>query len=478
MLLVFSEVLYVALLRLNAVNGVRPVVTFLGIMSILFVLYAAAGLVAGRLRERRRAGLLVIALGAVLFRLTLIPAGLRYGAPGESTLTCLAEDLRGQSVTYERFLLYDDDVWRYLWDGHVAANGVNPYLFPPASSALDQLAEPGRPPSGVARPIWSDVRDNVSYSHTSTVYPPLAQAVFLAAHWLAPGSVAAMKGLVVAFDLLAAFFLAFTLNALGRPAIAVVLYLWNPLVIKVFAGSGHVDSVLIACLAATAYFLVRRRRRLAAASFALSVLAKLSPIILLPFVARRVSRRDLLLASGVLVTGYLPFAGAGHKLFDGLLAFAHGWQFNAGPMKFLEWVSVPLLADPGMAARAVCGLAALTWAAWLAWRDDGKDASFPLAAVAALGGLLILSPTVMPWYVTWLLPFAVLARRFEWLAFSAIVCLAFLVMINGTEYAAALWLEYSALAALLLVGNRRRAAQSQAASAGGSALPRPAAAGR
>ena len=126
---------YFALLRLDAVNGVRPVLTFLAILGTLFALYAAAYWLVRGERRARRSTLLLIAAGAVLFRLTLLPAGLPPQDSWAKKLNGLRADVQGQRVAYERFLLFDGDIWRYLWDGHVGAHGVNPYLHAPADAA-------------------------------------------------------------------------------------------------------------------------------------------------------------------------------------------------------------------------------------------------------------------------------------------------------------------------------------------------------
>ena len=81
--------------------------------------------------------------GAVLFRLTLLPAGLPHDTSWRAVPGALRADLRGVRVSYERFLLFDSDVWRYLWDGHVWAHGVNPYLHAPADPELDAWADEG-----------------------------------------------------------------------------------------------------------------------------------------------------------------------------------------------------------------------------------------------------------------------------------------------------------------------------------------------
>ena len=400
----------------------------------------------------------------MLFRLTLLPVGLPHDAAPLAVPALLRADVRGEAVVYERFWLFDDDAWRYLWDGHVGAHGVNPYASAPADATLDALAdeESGAFDDG-REAVWSDIRDNVNHPSTPTIYPPFAQAVFRFAHWLAPGSVLALKGVLVAFDLLACLFIALALRAVGRPVTETLLYAWNPLVIKVFAASGHADAVLVAALAAVVYFLARHWPRAAAVAFALAILAKLSPVVLLPFVARRVGWRNTALVVVLVGAAYVPFLDAGAATFDGLRAFASGWQFNAGVYSLVKWTG-GLALDASQAsavARVLSMCATLSVVGMLTLYDDGRGERFAHYAVVALGALVVLSPTVMPWYVTWLLPFAVVAGRRAWVCFTAIVCTAFLIMINGTEYAPALWLEHGLLALLLYREYRHGRTQPQ-----------------
>ena len=449
-LLVSSEILYLAMLRLDAANGVRPVITFLSLVGLLFALYATACWIVREMRENRRCTLFIIATGAVLFRLTLLPAGLPPDSNLRTLVADLRADIRGKSVTYERFLLYDSDLWRYLWDGHVSGHGVNPYLYAPADPALDRLADEGRRLLTEDGGVWADIRDNINYANTQTIYPPLAQGLFRLAHALAPGSVLAMKSLVVVLDLLGALFIALTLHALGRSPFLVILYAWNPLVIKVFAGSGHVDSLLVATLAATIYFLARGARRMGAISFALAVLSKLSPVLLLPIVARRIGWRNTALAGLVLLGGVIPFLGAGATLGEGFQTFAREWQFNACPFALVSWLAGWVSDDPSAFARILNTLAILGITGWMAWRDDGRRETFAWYSTTVLGALIILSPTVMLWYVTWVIVPAIVADKRAWIYFFALVCLAFLVMVDGTEDAWVLGIEYCVFLAIFL----------------------------
>jgi alpha-1,6-mannosyltransferase len=445
LLLAASEALYLALLRLDAVTGAQPVARFLGIMAGLFLLYALAVRALGQLPRRRSVFAIVFGAG-LLFRLTLLPAGLPPKAPLVERLDGLRSDLLGERVSYERYLLFDDDLWRYLWDGHVGASGINPYRHAPADPALDDVAETA---------FWADIRDNVNHPGVPTVYPPLAQGVFRLAHALAPGSVLAMKALLLIFDLATIAFLALALRRLGRAPSEAALYAWNPLVVKVFAGSGHVDAVLLTCLTATAWLALRSGRWSTAVAWGLAVLAKLSPIVLLPFIVRRVGLAAATVGGAVTVLGFLPFIDAGPLLFDGLRRFASSWEFNAGPYHLVKSLASGLVADPATWTRSLMGFVVVCVVVWLGLRDDGRPESFSGRALWALAALLVLGPVVMPWYVTWLLPLAILAREPVWLAFSALVCLAFLVMVDGVEHPGVLWVEYAVLSTLLLQRARK-----------------------
>jgi len=433
--LVATEALYLALLRFDANSGLAPVLTFLTALAALFFLYGVAWWSARG--DGSHATLAWIWAGGVLFRLTLLPAGLPFGEDAGSKLALLGEDARGAHVTYERFLLYDSDIWRYLWDGHVAAAGVSPYRYAPSDPALDFLTDDDE--------LWSDVRDNVNHPDVPTIYPPLSQMFFRLSHAIAPGSVVTMKALVTVFDLGAAGFLALALSALGRSPAGVLLYLWNPLVVKVFAGSGHVDSLLVLALVALTFFLAAGRKSGAAFVYGLSVLTKIAPVVLLPFVSRRLGWRQTALAISVVLLGYGVYAwDEGGRVLTGLFVFGRNWQFNAGPY------ALAASLFPDALARVLSGVALAVTIVLLARADDGRPSSFAKPAAAALGLLIVLGPTAMPWYVSWVLPLAILAGQRVWLIHSGLVCLAFHVMIDGEERSSVLALEYGALAFALL----------------------------
>lgn len=441
MLAITSEAIYLRLARFDAINGLWPVTSFVAYMVALFVLYGLAFMLLRRIKSRMTTALAIVIFGAVVFRFTLIPAGLSPH-PGRTALAGQVRiDLQGKAVSFDRYLLYDDDIWRYLWDGHVWGNSVNPFQFAPDDPRLDYLATSTSHDVSTSSPVWQDIRDNINHAHIRTIYPPLAQVIFRLSAAIAPGSVVLLKSLLIGVDLLTVLLVHVILRMQGAHHGWLLLYAWNPLLIKVIAGSGHIDIVAAALLTLTAYLLLRRAYLLSALALSGAVLVKLAPAILIPFLARRIGWRRSLVIPVAIVAAYLPFLTSGGALFAGFTKFAREWEFNSAFFDIMRFLVHRVALDPGLAARRMGVLAILITIIWFWLRDDGRPASFPFVA-SVLGMLILFSPTVMPWYLVWLLPFAVLSRSTVWIWFSGAVCLAFFVMVNGTISTPLLVTEY------------------------------------
>ena len=68
--------------------------------------------------------------------------------------------------------LWDNDAYRYHWDGLVLAHGVNPYEYAPGDHALAPLRDR----------YWP----GVDYKAIRTIYPPLTEALLAATYWIDP----------------------------------------------------------------------------------------------------------------------------------------------------------------------------------------------------------------------------------------------------------------------------------------------------
>src|SRR5436305_3908189 len=99
------------------------------------------------------------------------------------------------------------DAYRYAWDGHVQAHGMNPYRCAPDAPPLEPLRDPERYPN-VAR-----IYPNINRPNLPTPYPPGAQLIYLLIGWLQPLRVTAFKAAAMVFDVITILALMW---ALGR----------------------------------------------------------------------------------------------------------------------------------------------------------------------------------------------------------------------------------------------------------------------
>jgi hypothetical protein len=357
----------------------------------------------------------------------------------------IREDVGGGEVRFRRDLLLDDDAWRYLWDAHVAAQTSNPYRSAPIDPGLDRLAIGA---GSSAR--WSVIRGNVNHPDLATIYPPVAQAVFLVAYLVAPGSVVALKLVLVIVDMAGIAALLLLLRRLDRPPSIALLYAWNPLVILMFAGAAHVDVVAIACMTWCAYLIARGRYSASGVALGLAILTKVAPLVLVPLFVRATGKRG---AAGVALT--LALVASPLLLIDeGLSAsfrqFARDWEFNSASFTLLRFLLSGLTSDPGLVARLLLAGVIVPAVAYIASRKPSPS-SFPGRAADPLGILLLCSPTLMPWYAPWPLALAVAGGRRAWIAMSAALVLALPMMVDWTTHDGLLAVE-AGLIVLALAG--------------------------
>jgi len=122
-----------------------------------------------------------------------------------------------------------DDIYRYVWDGKVASQGINPYQYPPKAEELKPVRD-------------NSIYPNVNHKEISTIYPPVSQLVFWGLFKL-DSSLLAFKVVFFGLDLLTIAILILVLKNLGLNSKRVLLYVWNPLIIVEISGSGHADII-------------------------------------------------------------------------------------------------------------------------------------------------------------------------------------------------------------------------------------------
>ncbi len=348
-------------------------------------------------------------------------------------------------------LIQSDDCYRYILDGQSILQGINPFRFTP------QEVQANPPPELLAR--FPDkarhVISHVNNAQVPTIYPPLALAVFAAGAALTPWQIAGQRWMFMLCDLATVVLLVGLLHRHNKPLGWIVLYAWNPLVIKEISNTAHVDSlvglwlvVLIAALTISASVppaaclrsglrLAGRRpagRRtlpsrqchplgwsvLVGLAAGGAILAKLYPLILLPCCVAYVSRGRrslvpmfigivamLITVALVVALCYWPFMGVGYqRVTAGLRSYSEHWINNPGAFVLLEW----LFDSPRKASAAAVALVALLAAVRL-WRSHRRADHLVHAMQTTLLAWFLFAPTCLPWYVVGLLAISVLRPR-------------------------------------------------------------------
>ncbi|MDH3628553.1 MAG: glycosyltransferase 87 family protein [Acidobacteriota bacterium] len=417
---------------------------FAGIFLLYGVSYGHAASLS-RDADRRRSVVKIILLFAVGFRLAFVGVGL----PADDPLGGLADDLKGDGPVVTQFVAYDNDIWRYLWDGHVSAAGLSPFnLSPDAAADL--------PESELLDDPWWLVHERVDHGSYRTVYPPVAQHTFLTLHRVAPASAMAVKLLMMLFDIGSCCVLAGIVSRLNAPPSCLLLYAWNPLAIKELAGSGHVDAMLIFFVLLAVDRLLRGASVTGGAALGLAIASKLTPApLVILLMRRRGGRQSLIVVTTVLTVVTLvswPWRFDGPDYFRNLLRFATDWEFNAGIYHLFRWIA-------GDGAFLLSGAAILLLMVGLWRRDDGTSYRQVENVFYLLAAVVLLSPTVMPWYLLWALPFAALLRRWSFIVLTGLSLLSYLIYIDQTEHAWWLWLEHGVFALMFAreeIGRRIR----------------------
>ena len=316
------------------------------------------------------------------------------------------------------------DVYRYIWEGAIQNHGFNPYLFAPADPAVADLAH------GELADVWQRINNK----SLGAIYPPIAMLFFRLLAWISPTAFF-FKAALLLFDVGAMALLSLLLQQRNLPASRLLFYAANPLVIVFISGEAHMDSLQVFFLVLGVYFLLNHRHGLGLLSLGVAVMTKYMAATAAPFFWQRragFKQLSLLLLPAVV---FLAYTSAGAKLFGSLGEFGVNMHYNDGLMELLRLAF-------GDAALAVAGAIFISAVAWIWLTEDD-----PLRGIyLAVGWLLVLVPTLHPWYLLLIAPFICFFPSRAWLCLQTAMLFTFPVF--GHEYRTNVFKEDLSLKAL------------------------------
>jgi Gpi18-like mannosyltransferase len=332
-------------------------------------------------------------------------------------------------------------MYRYIWDGRVQQDGINPYLYPPKADELAHLRD-------------NQIYPKINRKDDQTLYPAGAQFFFRIFYVLVGSSVTANKAIMVFFDIVTLLVLTALLRAYNFNASRIIVYAWNPLVIFEIAYSGHLEGLTVFFMVAALYLYNIHKKMPATIMLALSAAIKLYPALLLPAFLNRGARvKGIITFTVTIMFLYLPFFSAGNKISGFLPVYLKNpyESFNLGVknllMRLIPSLDYYLLSLAFIIALAVAGLVVLL--------KDKEKLEIMRYAYILVGLLLVLMPASLhPWYVVLIVPFLAFYPNPAWLIFTCTVTLSYLKYASpqGIMPTWILLIEYLPLISLLAAG--------------------------
>jgi len=313
------------------------------------------------------------------------------------------------------------DFYRFIWDGRMLLEGLNPYLTTPLS-----YVESGNMNIIVQADQLYAGMGELNGSHF-TNYPPINQLCFAIAGFFSGhsiiGSAVVFRILILIADMGIIIIGKKLLQKMGLPIHAIFWYALNPFIIIEMTGNLHFESVMLFFVIWSLYLLQKGKWVWSAILFALSISVKLLPLLFLPLLfqfllARNGTQNQNLFLSfkgwkqaslyyvvvlGTVTLTFAPFlTGAFADNFGASIAlWFKNFEFNASIYYIIRWygyqtIGWNIIGDVGpLLPRYVIAFLLL-----LAFFRKNRTLKATISAIVlGISFYFLLSTTVHPWYV-------------------------------------------------------------------------------
>lgn len=348
---------------------------------------------------------------------------------------------------------FSDDIYRFIWDGRLIIQGVNPFDHLPSYYIENNISIQG---------INQSLYNQLNSPNYFTIYPPINQAIFALSAWIFPdsiwGSSLVMKSFLFAFEVGSIFLIIQLLKHFQLPAKNVLLYALNPLIIMEITGNLHFEGAMIFFLLLAIWLVVIKKKWIfSAIIFALSIASKLLPLMFLPLLIRRLDddKQGWLALNYKKIISYFAIIGITLVLLflplingvfltnfgDSLNLYFQKFEFNASLYYIFRWIGFQYKGyniigtlGPFLAILVLMGILLMTF---LEKAPNWKNLFERLLFAICL--YLFCTTTVHPWYVS--LPIVLcLFTRFRFpILWSGLIFLTYINYSYG-EYSENLWM--------------------------------------
>lgn len=341
------------------------------------------------------------------------------------------------------------DFYRFIWDGRLLLEGINPYLMTPA-----EYFSSGDLPFSGAQELYEGMSSLSARNPTN--YPPLNQLFFALAALFGGNSILTsvvwLRIFIIAADIGIFYFGRKLLRNLKFPESNIFLYLLNPLVIIELTGNLHFEGVMLFFLLAALYILQCQKWLFSALFFSCSIAVKLIPLMFLPLLFRRLGWKRALVYYAVtgflLLLFFLPFlSGAfAENFFSSINLWFQKFEFNASIYYLIRWIGYEVEGYNiiGYAGPALAGVVFVSILFMAILKRNQEIRGLLTSMMFGMGIYLLLATTVHPWYLATPLLLSVFTRYKFVQVWSLMVVLSYFAY-SQPDYKENLWiiaLEY------------------------------------
>jgi len=326
--------------------------------------------------------------------------------------------------------LLSQDYFRFIWDGKLLSQGINPYLYLP-----DELIEM----FSTWECLYSGMGPMSAGHYTN--YPMINQLLF------ALGVLSTKPILIYRLFLILADLITFKLLTKLSSQTWGLTYWLSPMVILEGAGNLHFEPVMVAFLVLGLYHFKQGEPFRSSVALAVSVLLKLIPLMFAPLLLKVVKQKQLkVMVFGFIITLALfttpfidPWFFVTYSESVGL--WFSNFEFNAGIYRVVKELGTLFGVQDWQMIRfygKVHSFVILVLALKFTWECDRfskvLDKSYLLLMI-----YLLTAPTIHPWYLITLLALGAISQHPSAMLWSLTIILSYVAYkMNPTELP--LWL--------------------------------------
>lgn len=368
-----------------------------------------------------------------------------------------------QGIIFRSTLLFaipwlSQDFYRFIWDGLLLHNELNPYAYSPNEIyTMSSLFDPQ-----LKEELFKKM-GSLSAQHFSN-YPPLNQIGF----WISTLgfknsillSVISMRLLIIMADIGLFFILKDLLPKIGLSGNRIGWYFLNPLVIIELTGNLHWEGVMLFFFSLGIAYYLRQKLFQASLFFAFSVAIKLIPLLVFPLFLRFQSARKSIFMGGYglgcLSLIFIPFfINIG---LDNYLATLQLWfknfEFNGSIYYLIRWIGYQIkgyniIRQLGDVMPWIIILLVFIFSFW---KRKKSIIQLFTAMLILLSCYYLLASIVHPWYIINLVFLSMFTRYRFPLIWSALIPLSYLTYTHPLfeENFYAIGLEYGVVFSILI----------------------------